>query len=185
MNRCQECDSQVADNDLFCPYCGSRIEAGSEAAPNEPDGGEASANATTEPSMIDVPIPELVSDFSRTSDNVTPPSTSEFSLSSGERHAVSDPEDESAIGGNAADDPIQPMDGSLAEQPGIYDERPPYSSEGISKPLQELEEAEAPKSVFDSVRIMEQKPQDDVETRIQGSSGPIPEAPMPALLSET
>src|SRR5688500_8612369 len=58
MARCQECDSQVAANDAFCPFCGVMLEA--PATPAEEY--DVSPNATTEPSMTDVPIPQILAD---------------------------------------------------------------------------------------------------------------------------
>ncbi|MEP6704825.1 MAG: FHA domain-containing serine/threonine-protein kinase, partial [Acidobacteriota bacterium] len=64
-------------------------------------------------------------------------------------------------------------------KPGIFEERSPYNDESISKPFGELEDTDPPKSMFDSVRIMESKPQEDVDTRIQGASIPPVSAPAP------
>src|SRR5687768_660387 len=185
MIRCQECNTQVADNDLFCPNCGDRIQASSESGPEEIAPEEVASEATTETSMSDVPIPEILSDYARTSDNVAPQSTSEFSLSSGEQFAASEIADEPADTSMAESPSEDETSEPSADRPGLFEERPVYRDQGISKPLQELEEIETPKSVFDSVRIMEPKPQDDVDTRIQGTSDPHPEPPVPAVLAET
>lgn len=190
MTRCHECDSQVADYDLFCPFCGVKLQTAAE--PGEPEGprDEVSATATTEPSMTDIPIPELIADFGRTSDNVTPPSTSEFTFDAPPQAAMAAgtaPDDTSQVSESQSNEPTESSDSSevSAEQPGIFDERPVNSELGITKPAGDLEQVEMPRSVFDSVRIMEPKPQDDVDTRIQTGSGPIPEAPVPVVLSET
>jgi serine/threonine-protein kinase len=153
---------------------------------------EPSSTATTESGLTDIPVPEILADFGRTSDNVTPEPTSEFSLESEEIPAEL-PESEAKtaeeeIPSLAVASDLEPQLEAAepsSEQPGIFEERTLYQDDSISKPLQELENVDTPKSMFDSVRIMESKPQDDVDTRIQGSSGPIPEAPVPAVLSET
>ena len=78
-----------------------------------------------------------------------------------------------------------PVDEPHAEKPGLYDEREVYGDRGISKPLGELQEPEQPRSMFDSVRIMESKAPEDADTRIQSSSNPLPDAPVPSVLSES
>src|SRR4030095_15097852 len=186
MASCHQCNSQVGENDLFCPFCGAKLPAGSEAGP--PD--EVSANATTERSMTDIPIPEIIADFGQTSDNVAPEDTAEFSLveegdvplQAADLDAKTAEEDLPSI---AAEAPTVPEAGEpSAERPGIFDERPLYKDDSISQPLGELEDVDQPRSMFDSVRIMESKPQDDVDTRIQTASDPLPEAPVPAVLSQ-
>jgi eukaryotic-like serine/threonine-protein kinase len=37
MTRCHECESEVADNDLFCPYCGLSLPRAAQAAPGSDD----------------------------------------------------------------------------------------------------------------------------------------------------
>lgn len=184
MIRCHECNSQVADNDLFCPFCGDKVQPVSETAEDD-----VSAIATTEPSMSEVPIPEIIADYDKTADNVARGSTSEVSFGDEnsseaplESEAKTAEEEIPSIAGES--DPEPEIEEPSAELPGIFDERPFDKEQGISKPPGELEESEQPRSMFDSVRIMEPKPQDDVDARIQGSSGPIPEAPVPAVLSE-
>jgi serine/threonine-protein kinase len=187
MASCHECNSQLGENDLFCPFCGAQVPTATES-----EHGDASSNATTEPSMTDIPVPEIIADFGRTSDNVAPESTSEFSLDSAEIPVTPESEAKTAeeeIPSFAAEDGTEPEAIDIAPtpngQPGIFEERTLYQDDSISKPLQELEDIDQPKSMFDSVRIMESKPQDDVDTRIQGSSGPIAQAPTPDVLSET
>lgn len=195
MLRCHECDSQVAENDLFCPYCGTRSPAGDDPAVEAPGEG-VSATATTEPSMTDVPIPDILLDLGRTAGNVPAQSTSEYSGAADEIPDETEGSNVSQEGpsDNVADDveeaqlddsetPV--IDEPSRQQPGIFEERRFYSDDSISRPAEDLEEVESPRSVFDSVRIMEPKPQDDVDTRIQSTSGPIPDAPVPAVLSET
>jgi serine/threonine-protein kinase len=194
MPRCHECNSQVAENDLFCPFCGVMLTPTTSEAAAE----DVSADATTERSMSDVPIPDLLADFTRTVDNVTPSPTSEYSFDDGgeptaESEVVDIPEEVEA-------EPVKPEPVEVAEREiesvrsepaappaetgGIFNERPIASDHSISRPLQELEDADVPRSVFDSVRIMENKPQDDVDTRIQMSVNPTPDIPVPAVLSE-
>ena len=204
MTRCHECDSQVAENDLFCPYCGAKLPVDSEPANAEPIEGEVSATATTETSMSDIPVPDLLSDYARTSDNMESPSTTEYVLADVEAAVArateeeptedslseveyqSDPvSDDAAIPEAAVADVAAPVDEASAEQADIFQERKSSIDQSISKPLQELDEVEGPRSVFDSVRIMEPKPQEDVDTRIQPTSNITPEAPMPAVLAET
>ena len=83
MTRCHECDSQVAENDVFCPFCGARllgVSAEPESASEPVD--DSLARATTERDMADIDLPEMPDDLSRTSDNIPPQSTAEFSTDS-------------------------------------------------------------------------------------------------------
>lgn len=193
MIRCQECDSQVAENDLFCPFCGVKIEAASaggsgelsgSATPAEPD---ISLDAPTEPDMDDIPPPALLTDIGITQDNVRAEPTSEFSVPSDEQIAAAEaPTDEHPA---VTSDPLElgPPDAMpQAEELGIFDERPADQDLGISKPLGEFEHSDphASRSMFDSVRIMEPKA-DDIDTRIQYTPDPLPLASEPAVLSET
>ena len=177
MIRCHECDSNVAENDLFCPFCGVALQ-GSSAAEVPSNDMSVSDTATTEPSVADIPVPDLLADWTATSDNAVPPSTSEFSFDAHE-----------PAQGLLSDEPVPadkfsgPIDPPSGDKPGIFDERPHYTDDSISRPQQELEENPGPNSMFDSVRIMESKPQDDVDTRIQGTSDPTPQPPVPAVLS--
>jgi eukaryotic-like serine/threonine-protein kinase len=187
MARCHECNSQVAENDLFCPFCGVMLTP----TTSEPAVEDVSANATTEPSMTDVPMPDILADFAQTSDNVNPTPTSEYAFDdagepTAESEAVDIPEEveveaEEIVEPEAVE--LEPID-APRETGSIFDERPVNSEQSISRPLQDLEDADAPKSVFDSVRIMENKPQDDVDTRIQMSGVSAPDIPVPAILSE-
>ncbi|MEP7148537.1 MAG: protein kinase [Acidobacteriota bacterium] len=186
MTRCHECNSQVGENDLFCPFCGAKSQVDSDSGRDDP-----SSTAATEPSMADIPVPDILADFGRTSDSVAPQSTSEFSFDA-EAVSPQDPgseaitaEEEIPHFASDADTESGPLAGEdPAKHLGIFDERQIYNDESISKPIQELEEVDPPKSMFDSVRIMESKPQEDVDTRIQGSSGPIPDATVPGGLSD-
>lgn len=183
MPRCHQCDSTIADNDLFCPYCGAKVAAPAVAVSEVDD---ESANATTEPSMTDVPIPDLLADFGHTSDNVAP-STSDYSLEEVEAKVDEMTEASEETPAPMEADAVEPeVDHDSRPAPGIFEDRPMFSDQGISRPAEELEEAEPPRSMFDSVRIMESKPQpDDVQTQIQGVSDSLPEAPMPAVLAES
>ncbi|HVF29814.1 MAG TPA: FHA domain-containing serine/threonine-protein kinase [Pyrinomonadaceae bacterium] len=146
------------------------------------------SEAPTEPDIENIPTPEIIADFSRTHDNVDAEPTSEYSLNSsdelvaatgvGAEDEIEEPEPELVL-------PSVP-EGPSAGTPDIFEERRFVKEEGISKPLQELEDSDphAPRSMFDSVRIMEPKA-DDVETRIQGVSLPNPEPPPPIVVAET
>src|SRR5215207_5183814 len=179
MNRCHECNSQIGENDVFCPFCGSNLQPAASGAEDVSD------TAATEPSMADVPMPDILADFGRTSDNVPPEATADYTLPDNSVFEMT-PESEANTAEEEipsfANEPTRPD--THAQAPGLYEERTVYKEGGISKPLGELEDTPAPKSMFDSVRIMEPKPQDDVVTRIQGSSEPIPEAPLPSVLAE-
>ena len=200
MVRCHECDSQVTENDLFCPYCGARLHAASEDRPEPPEQiEEFSSNATTERDMSDLDLPDMPDDMARTSGNIAPPSTAEYVMEAEQLHVepVTEvvPEDEpqpestperateaatdsSSPEGEAAAEPI-------ADRGGVFAERPFIQDQSISRPVDELDPMELPQSMFDSVRIMESKPRpDDVDTRIQGMSDPTPEPPPPAILSQ-
>ncbi len=188
MIRCHECNSQVGENDLFCPFCGAKSLADFDSGHEDP-----LSTAPTEPSVEDVPASEILADFGQeTSDSVVPESTSEFSfeadaVSTQDAGSEADPAKEDITDlASVSDTESEPIadEAPEAAQPGIFAERQIYNDESISKPIQELEEVEPPKSMFDSVRIMESKPQEDVDTRIQGSSGPIPDPPVPDLLSD-
>lgn len=105
---CPECGSSVANAEAFCPYCGIRLEPEAPAAVAEPEPPDESLESTImmPPSEIgrradlatgpeekpaasgiadtasvpldEVPMPSILSDFSKTEDNLIP-STSEFS----------------------------------------------------------------------------------------------------------
>src|SRR5688500_16410744 len=69
MSRCHECNSEVAENDVFCPFCGVRQMAAAAAAagageshPVNKTDGEDLANATTEPDIDEIPTPDLLVD---------------------------------------------------------------------------------------------------------------------------
>ena len=153
--------------------------------------------------MSEIPVPDLLSDYARTSDNVPTPSTSEYALEdveaavarATEEDSVEEPITESQYQFDSASDEVSAPDTSTesapetadepsAERADIFQERKGTTDQSISKPLQELEELETPRSVFDSVRIMEPKQQEDVDTRIQHTADIIPEAPVPAVLAE-
>jgi len=198
MASCHECNSQVGENDVFCPFCGAKQPDLSDPAADAPD---VSSNATTEPSMTDIPIPSILSGFGNTSDNVVPEPTSEFTIPEeveitapiGSEEITAEepvpveaktsegeiPEIAAAMNSNESE-----MEPSV-EKPGLYDEREVYGDRGISRPLEELQEPEQPRSMFDSVRIMESKGPEEADTRIQGSSNPHPEAPVPSVLSDS
>ncbi|HEX6124724.1 MAG TPA: protein kinase [Pyrinomonadaceae bacterium] len=192
MIRCHECDSQVAENDLFCPFCGTKLAPPAGLMPensavpekgNQTSGEEGLANATTEQNLTDVPIPEILTGVVGSGPASSEPSAGEPILVDEHVEPTGQMED-------VAEDvaPIdEPSHEPSGEGPGIFEERTIYKDESISKPLQEFEQSDphASRSMFDSVRIMENKRQDDVDTRIQGISDPRPEAPMPAILSET
>jgi serine/threonine-protein kinase len=192
MTRCQECDSQVAENDLFCPFCGVQIEAAPSASaeavassPVDPGFSE----ATTEPDIEDIPAPAILSEFSKTQDNVDPGPTSEYSISSSDEisavmvHEASTDEHPVA---SVAEPLEEPSAEAVEATSDIFEERTAAKDDRISKPLQELEQSDpyASRSMFDSVRIMESKP-DDVDTRIQGTSDPMPHVYTPPALADT
>ena len=184
MVRCHECDSQVAENDVFCPYCGARLHAAPEEPVVVPEvlAEEVASNATTERDIADLEVPELPEDHSRTSDNVMPQATSEFSMEAEQvstEKADEEPEPETVLASPPSESAPVPASGNL------FEERPFMQDERISKPVDELESAETPKSMFDSVRIMESKPRpDEADTRIQGVSDPTPQPPAPAILTQ-
>ncbi|HKP69264.1 MAG TPA: protein kinase, partial [Pyrinomonadaceae bacterium] len=203
MTHCHECDSQVAENDIFCPFCGARLhDTSAEPAVASEPAEDLSANATTERDMIDLDVPEIPADLGRTSDNVVPQSTSDLSndaepqpepepepqlepepiLVSAEPEVVAEPVIEifpEEPGEPTAEQPVVDVAG------GLFDERPFDQERGISKPLDEFDPGEPPSPMYDSVRIMESKPRpDEADTRIQGISDPTPQPPAPAILSQ-
>src|SRR5215203_5429986 len=178
MARCHECNSQLGENDLFCPFCGAR-----SPEPTGPELDDISSTAPTDPNVEDVPVPNILTNFSQTSDNVAPESTSEFTFEGDEsgdfltpdseaktaeeeipeiaKEFVSEKPPEDGPEAKPGEGPGSPPSSSI--QPGIFEARSPYNDESISKPLGELEEVEPSQSIFDSVRIMESKPQEDVD----------------------
>src|SRR5687768_16221270 len=154
MARCQECDSQVAANDVFCPFCGVRLEEPAAWA----EESDVSPDAATEPTMSDVPIPQILADMDLTADYSSPRVGED---GDGEQEQGREPVDLEA---ETAEDEIPEIARELnaptnnsevdAEIVDIFEERA-QSETGISKPLEELAEAEPPRSMFDSVRIME------------------------------
>jgi serine/threonine-protein kinase len=201
MASCHECNSQVGENDVFCPFCGVKLLVVSEPSADEL---EVNSNATTEPSMTDIPIPAILKGVGNTSDNVIPEPTSEFTMDDEVERSVSlaseeitaeepipqivdeEKTSEDAIPQIAAEvnSKESPAEELSNVKPGLYDVREVYADRGISRPVEELQEPEQPKSMFDSVRIMESKPPEEADTRIQGSGNSLPEAPVPSVLSE-
>ena len=189
MSVCHECGVNVAENDLFCPYCGARLATPDDQAHEDPVSAEVdnevrssdASNATTEPDFRDVPIPDLLTGI-----DVPAPFDSDRLQPSAEQEPVEPTSEMEAVDDDALSSEENASDSS-GEAPGIFEERTVYKDDRISKPLQEFEQSDphASRSMFDSVRIMENKRQDDVDTRIQGISDPTPEAPVPAVLAET
>lgn len=185
MIRCQECDSQVAENDLYCPFCGVKVEPSSPAAVESDTELESPASfddtaseAPTEPEIDDIPAPAILAEFGKTHDNVDPVPTSDYSFSSSDMSGVVSPEastDEHPV----AEEPVAEVSSAgepAADTADIFDERSAPKDHSISKPLGELEHSDpyASRSMFDSVRIMESEA-DGVDTRIQMSSDPLPQ----------
>jgi tRNA A-37 threonylcarbamoyl transferase component Bud32 len=99
MTRCHECDSEVAELDEFCPFCGISLRVDS-VPQEEADDSMASTIMMANPkpaqpakadepdtpiadqivSMDDIPVPTILNELSKTSDNIVPQSTSDFSL---------------------------------------------------------------------------------------------------------
>src|SRR5688500_304614 len=86
MVRCHECGSDVAEIDVFCPFCGVKMQRAEAAAPETsapPATGDRDdeANATTEREFFGMPvIPEIPDDSGRTSDSVKVEATSEYKI---------------------------------------------------------------------------------------------------------
>ncbi len=67
MSICQECGSEVADQDLFCPYCGISLQP-----VTVPAGDDAAMESTI---VMQAPLPDLLSDITPPADDATPPGT--------------------------------------------------------------------------------------------------------------
>ncbi len=67
MSICQECGSEVADQDLFCPYCGISLQP-----VTVPAGDDAAMESTI---VMQAPLPEILSDIIPPADDATPPGT--------------------------------------------------------------------------------------------------------------
>jgi serine/threonine protein kinase len=67
MSICQECGSEVADQDLFCPYCGISLQP-----VTVPSGDDAAMESTI---VMQAPLPEILSDIIPPADDATPPGT--------------------------------------------------------------------------------------------------------------
>src|SRR5438552_11893150 len=157
MASCHECNSQLGENDLFCPFCGAKREAVPEPPADVP---EVNSNATTEPSMTDIPIPAILADFDSTASNAIPEPTSEYVMDELELPVFEDEEEtaEEPVPQIASESESEPEeDRKPSEAPDLFDARPTYDDAGIGRPLEELQEPEQPKSMYDSVRIMEPK----------------------------
>lgn len=162
----------------------------SDAVSATPGFSEVSADADTEPDIEDIPTPAILSDLAKTLDNVEPEPTADYSLSSSDEisavlaHEAST--DEHPVATLESTEDKESLEEPSLETGSIFEERAVAKDQSISKPLQELEQSDpyASRSMFDSVRIMESKP-DDVDTRIQGISDPLPHAPTPAVLADT
>ncbi len=193
MFRCHECDSQVAENDLFCPFCGAKLSCADVAVSSDatpeideislPEEGNADLNATTEPDLPDSAVSVISEEPESMSGELLDAWPSDTAPNQHDDNAPQNAPDRTEKGELTESVP----DNVSVDRPGLYEERSVYTDESISRPSQELEQSDphASRSIFDSVRIMEPKRQDDVDTRIQGLSDPTPEAPMPALLAET
>ncbi|MGI8813698.1 MAG: protein kinase domain-containing protein [Pyrinomonadaceae bacterium] len=193
---CQECGSQTADNDIFCPYCGITLQppAGESAsAPDEsfdstimmPAMGKDAQTERPEPSddsFEHIPIPAILTDHVKTVDNLTQ-STSEleFSETNSEVEDRHDPDETAAAietSEQRQDDRnvvVQPDTPDLVEDTNtggdLSRDRPADKEQRIGRPSVELDAAAAHDPTFDSVRIIEPKSisgEDDVDTRIQG-----------------
>ncbi len=192
MVRCHECDSQVAENDLFCPFCGAKLPGADPLPSGVVAGGqdlpvteqdEELLNATTETDLSDIPVPDILSEGGQMSseprDDLAPSLASEVQDENAPMTAP-DRTEEAELTKAVPDD-------FSGERPGLYEERSVYADDRIAMPEQDLEVSDPHGSqpMFDSVRIMEPNRQDDVDTRIQGNSDPTPVAPMPAILADT
>ncbi|HVF29757.1 MAG TPA: protein kinase [Pyrinomonadaceae bacterium] len=181
MARCQECDSQVAANDVFCPFCGVRQQAVGMPAPED----DASANATTEPSMTDVPIPQILADLEISPDYSPPGAPSPVTEVRREPVDLEAETAEEEIPEIARELNSRTGTGEVdAEIVDIFQVRAEAET-GISKPLGEPSEVEEPRSMFDSVRIMESGAQPAPEAESLSGPEPAPGAPVPSVLSDT
>jgi serine/threonine-protein kinase len=214
MIRCQECNSQVAEQDLFCPFCGARVVLDADVAAPADDGSadeavdDVNSEATTEPDVENIPTPDLLVDHSKTAGNISAGPTSEFSIPRSDEFPAAietddtreDPDDNTQEDSEEEADDVsvdEPAEAAVAASAGephdpsaepsdIFEERSVYEDHGISKPIHELEQSDpyASRSMFDSVRIMESKP-DDIDTRLQIDPGPLPDASAPPVQKET
>lgn len=226
MVRCHECESEVAENDLFCPYCGISVPRASKPAPAADDSMESTvmmpipngAAAATRPKIPDTDPGTRMDSFNTISDQ---PLTTDFSDELFNAPSTASPQpptvDEIPIPAILANpDEFSKAAASLREsQPGnpaavaepAGAEVPPApvndfhqartlediegdeghaadlpaptfkSTEGeaIAKPADDLVLPEASVGMYDSVRIVENRPggsQDDVATRIQSVPTP-------------
>ena len=166
MNRCRECDSELSENDLFCPFCGITVKT-VDLVEVEPDDSLESTIMMS---------PEEVKSMREDVSNSEP-----------EKHTTAEPEAEEVPAPSflnlsatpAESEPVEiKPDESVAEPPtdtpaesheSIFEERAQDIEIGIAKPAEELELAEGKTpAMYDSVRIIEPKiGQEDIDTRIR------------------
>lgn len=180
MALCHKCGSDVAENDVFCPYCGVNLQEQAAPAddslestimmsPDEIASVKLSKNKADEDADIefaDIPLPVILGGPAPTSDNVDVKSTSDLQLEASrteESIELTNEENE------AIAEESEPS--STSSQP-LETERSASSSDtAIAMPDVELDDPEAnhAPSMFDSVRIMENQ-SSEADTRLKSQS---------------
>ena len=175
MDRCRECDTEISENDLFCPFCGITVKT-VDVADADPDPDESLEStimmspdevssmragiSTSEPEKHTTAEPEI--------EEVPAPSFLDLPATQAHSESLETKSDEKAVE-PVADTAVEPRE-------SIFEERMQDVEIGIAKPAEELElpESKSP-AIFDSVRIIEPKiGQEDIDTRIRFDEGVMP-----------
>lgn len=152
MANCHACGEEIAEIDVFCPFCGvslNPIEVGEVE-------GEVSENSEPENIEAEVPPPENIDLLSSADEGAEAPDMAETAsetedspANAGEIEAAS----ESAADASENDKPSE-----TTEETQLTD---PETPEAIAKPAFELEEVSSSESIFDSVQIVQKEEEDE------------------------
>lgn len=162
MANCHACGEEIAEIDVFCPYCGvslapievAEVDAADEVSDNpEPENIEAPEN------IEEVPLPENIDLLEPADENADAPNaaeavseTEESAEEIAETAESSDTDETEAAPEAVADSPETDDSTEPAEESSPVDE-----VEAISKPEVELEPVPSSESYFDSVQIVQKE----------------------------
>ncbi len=122
MSICQECGSEVAEQDLFCPYCGISLQPVAV-----PSGVDAAMESTI---VMQAPMPEILSDILPTADEAKAPEPeSEIADETPSVQPVFDADEEDAP---AAADALEiPESDAVEAAPAELPEEEPFASAAV------------------------------------------------------
>lgn len=164
---CHECDSKVAENDIFCPYCGISLR---------PVG---SVPVTESVSTESVPVTEAADELESTI-MMTPAEAAELAASAvAAKSAASEPDE-------PVSNVIEPVKDLQAES-DIPDSRHETAAETFSGEKVEAVEGDRQKEISEHSVKATDDPQSLSETKPQAASDPVEfsDVPKPAILSDS